>query len=218
MPMDKRFAIFDMDGTLVDSMVFWDRLGREYLASKGITEGIEPVLEQIIPMTMSKSSALFIESFGIPGTPESVAAEMNAMMDEHYRKDIPLKSGVREYLYQLAQEGVTMCVASSTAQELMAACLSRLDVADRFAFLLSCEELGAGKNRPDVYLESARRLGAQPQEIAVYEDALYAARTAKEAGFYTVAVFDDSETDQWEELTKLAHESIIDWGEAAQSR
>lgn len=216
--MDKHFAIFDMDGTLVDSMVFWDRLGREYLASKGITKGIEPVLEQIIPMTMSESSALFIESFGIPGTPERVAAEMNAIMEEHYRKDIPLKSGVREYLDQLAQEGVTMCVASSTAQKLMSACLSRLGVADRFVFLLSCEEVGAGKNRPDVYMESARRLGAQPQEIAVYEDALYAARTAKVAGFYTVAVFDDSETDQWEELTKLAHESIIDWGEAAQSR
>ena len=111
-----------------------------------------------------------------------------------------------------------MCVASSTAQELMSACLSRLRVADRFVFLLSCEEVGAGKNRPDVYLESARRLGAQPQEIAVFEDALYAARTAKEAGFYTVAVFDDSETEHWEELTKLANDSIIDWGKAAQSR
>lgn len=217
MPMDKRFAIFDMDGTLVDSMVFWERLGREYLASKGITAGVEPILEQIIPMTMSESSALFIEAFGIPGTPESVAAEMNAIMDNHYRKDIPQKAGVQEYLAQLTQKGVVMCVASSTAQELMFACLSRLGVADRFAFLISCEEVGAGKNRPDVYLESARRLGAQPQEIAVYEDALYAARTAKDAGFYTVAVFDNSEKDQWEELTNLAHESIFDWGKAAQS-
>lgn len=217
MPMDKRFAIFDMDGTLVDSMVFWERLGREYLASKGITEGIEPVLEQIIPMTMSESSALFIEVFGIPGTPESVAAEMNAIMDKHYRTDIPLKAGVGEYLAQLSQKGVVMCVASSTAQELMAACLFRLGVADQFAFLLSCEEVGAGKSQPDVYLESARRLGAKPHEIAVYEDALYAARTAKDAGFYTVAVFDDSEKDHWEELAAIAHESVFDWGKAAQN-
>ena len=214
--MNKRFAIFDMDGTLVDSMVFWERLGREYLASKGITEGIERVLEQIIPMTMSESSALFIKAFGIPGTPESVAAEMNAMMEEHYRTDIPLKTGVEEYLAQLSQNGVIMCVASSTAKDLMYACLSRLGVADRFAFLLSCEEVGAGKNRPDVYWEAARRLRAKPWEIAVYEDALYAARTAKEAGFYTVAVFDDSEKDQWDELTNLAHEVILDWNKAAQ--
>ena len=214
--MDKRFAIFDLDGTLVDSMVYWEQLGREYLASKGITQGIEPVLEQIIPMTMSESSALFIEVFGIPGTTESVAAEMNAIMEEHYRTDIPLKTGVEAYLAKLSQNGLVMCVASSTAKELMYACLSRLGVADRFAFLLSCEEVGAGKNRPDVYWEAARRLGAKPWEIAVYEDALYAARTAKEAGFYMVAVFEDSEKDHWEELTDLAHEAILDWGKAAQ--
>lgn len=211
--MNKRFAIFDMDGTLVDSMVFWKMLGREYLESKGITGNIDDVLEQIKPMTMSESARLFIEEFSIPGTPDSVTAEMNALMDEHYRSDIPLKSGVKEYLEKLHNEGVKMCVASATDEQLIDSCLSRLSVAEYFQFLLSCETVGAGKSQPDIYFEAAKRLGALPEEIAVYEDALYAAETAKLAGFYTIGVYDDSGKNDWKQLNRTADEIISDWSE-----
>ena len=110
-----------------------------------------------------------------------------------------------------------MCVASATAEDLMDACLTRLGVARYFSFLLSCETVGAGKNRPDVYLEAAKRLGAPPEDIAVYEDALYAANTAKQAGFYTIAVRDDSNQPLWETLTALTDEVIFDWQTAAQT-
>ena len=215
--MDKRFAIFDMDGTLVDSMVYWKRLATEFLESKGVLEISPTVLERIKPMTMTESAALFIKECELSGTDESVAEEMNAMMDEHYRRDIPLKPGVTVYLEALQRKGVAMCVASATAEELMDACLSRLGVAHYFSYLLSCETVGIGKNRPDVYWESAKRLGAESAEIAVYEDALYAAETAKNAGFYTVAVRDDSNQPHWENLTALADEAILDWQTAAQA-
>ena len=210
-------AIFDMDGTLVDSMVYWRHLATEFLESKGVQHIAQDILERIKPMTMTESAALFIEEYGLSGTPESVAVEMNAMMDEHYRRDIPLKPGVQVYLDALHRRGVTMCVASATAEELMDACLTRLGVAQCFSFLLSCETVGAGKSRPDVYWEAAKRLGAQPEEIAVYEDALYAAKTAKSAGFYTIAVQDDSNQPHWETLTALADEKILDWQTAAQT-
>ena len=215
--MDKRFAIFDMDGTLVDSMVYWKHLAAEFLDSKGVQTISSEILERIKAMTMTESAALFIQEYNLPGTAESVAAEMNAMMDKHYRTDIPLKPGAAEYLEALYRRGVTMCVASATAEDLMDACLTRLGVAQYFSFLLSCETVGAGKNRPDVYRESAKRLGAEPVEIAVYEDALYAAETAKTAGFYTVAVRDDSNQQHWETLTALTDEMILDWQGAAQT-
>ena len=215
--MDKPFAIFDMDGTLVDSIVYWKHLATEFLESKGVQDISPNILERIKPMTMTESAALFIQEYGLSGTPESVAAEMNTMMDEHYRKDIPLKSGAAAYLEALHRRGVVMCVASATAEELMDACLTRLDVAHYFSFLLSCETVGTGKNRPDVYWEAAKRLGTRPEEIAVYEDALYAAKTAKTAGFYAVAVRDDSNQPYWETLTALADEVILDWQTAAQT-
>lgn len=209
--MNKKYAIFDMDGTLIDSMIYWKRLATEYLERKGVKEIPSDLQERIKPMTMTESAALFVEEFGVDGTPDGVAAEMNAMMDEHYRMDIPLKDGVREYLKDLAEAGVKMCVASATAEPLMRSCLERLGVANYFEFLLSCEEVGAGKNKPDVYFEAAKRLGAEPKNIAVYEDALYAAETAKNATFYVVGVYDASADAHWDEMRALADETIREW-------
>ena len=208
--MDKRFAIFDMDGTLIDSMKFWKNLASEYLSSKGITQVSEEILQKIKPMTMSESAALFQEVFGLSG---DVEAEMNAVMDEHYRNDIPLKNGVRAYLDMLHRKGVRMCVASATAEQLMESCLSRLEIRDYFAFLLSCETVGAGKSSPLVYHESAKRLQANPDEIAVYEDALYAVQTAKNAGYYVIGVYDEGAAKNWAAVTLIADEVIINWEE-----
>ncbi len=212
--MDKTYAIFDMDGTLVDSMVYWKALAGEYLQKKGITVLPLDLLERIKPMTMSESAAYFLREFGLAGTPESVAEEMNRMMDWHYRKDIPLKTGVQEYLRILHSRGARMCVASATAKPLMEACLRRLGVLDYFDFLLSCEEVGAGKQQPTIYFACADRWNTQPKHIAVYEDAFYAAQTAKDAGFYTIGIWDASAEESWTALKEMCDEHIADWRNA----
>ena len=211
--MEQRFAIFDMDGTLVDSMLYWHNLGQEYLESKGVTGDLNEVLERSKPMTMVESGALFIKEFGLAGTPESVAAEINAVMEGHYRNDVQLKEGAKEYLEQLRQKGIKLCVASATAEDLVSLCLTRLGVRDYFEFLLSCESVGTGKNRPDVYFAAAERLGAVPENTVVYEDAWYAVRTAKNAGFRVVAIFDYNSRARWDEIRAMADTPIESWTE-----
>ncbi len=183
--MDRKSAIFDMDGTLVDSIGYWVGLPLEYLKTKGISEVSPEIIKQFEPMTMSQSAAFFRRTFGLTGDLE---AEMNAHMAHHYEAHIGLKSGAEALLRQLHQQGVRLCIASTTAPHLIRACLTRLQVIDYFDFLLSCEEVGASKRQPDIYLEAARRFGRQPQDIAVYEDSVFAAKTAKNAGFYVIGV------------------------------
>lgn len=209
--MNKPFAIFDMDGTLVDSMGYWRNMEREFLLSRGITDNLDEILEVTKPMTLEESSAYFSQHCGIDCTPERLMEEVQAIMAEHYRSDVQLKPGVREYLDRLQQRGIPMCVASATAKPLVELCLESLELTHYFRFILSCVEVGAGKNRPDVFLEAARRLGAAPSDCAVYEDAIYAARSAHAAGFHVIAVKDAHNSSCWEELTELADEIITDW-------
>ena len=155
--MDKRFCIFDMDGTLVDSMRYWKNLGLDYLGARGIRPE-EALLRAMESMTMLEGAACFMDAFGIPGPPQRIVDEMEAIMDVRYRKDVDLKPGAKEYLERLRGRGCRLCVATATAEPLSRACLSRLGVDGLFDFILSCETLGVSKEHPDVYLSAARTL------------------------------------------------------------
>lgn len=206
--MNKKFVIFDMDGTLIDSMKIWSNLGREYLRARGISGDIEKEMQEIVPLTMREAAELFRERFSLPEDADRIAQEMYGLMEEHYKNDIPLKKGIREYLERLKKAGVRMCVASATAEYLMEACLERLGILSWFDFILSCESIHTSKREPKIYFEAARRLRAVPEETAVYEDVLHAVQTAKKAGFYVVGVYDEESDSQWEQIGKAADEVI----------
>ena len=209
--MNKRYAIFDFDGTLVDSMPYWQNLACEYLLSKGIDFDKEKTSKAIQTMTMTQSAEYFISEFKIEGTPASVSAEINALMDKHYENDVSLKKGVKEYIEKLYSSGVRLCVASATDKELVAACLKRLMIYEFFEFVLSCEDVGVGKDKPDIFLKAASLFSSNPNGTAVYEDAIYAIKTAKRAGFYTIAVYDLASKSHWQEIEALADEIIYSW-------
>ena len=211
----KKFAIFDLDGTLVDSMGYWKNLSVEYLTLMGVKEIPADILERIKPMTVKESAALFVSEFSLDATPQQVAAEIAGIMSRHYIEDIPIKPGVAAYLEKLAAKGVKMCVASATVEPLIDACLERLGIRQFFEFTLSCDTVGAGKKSPLVYQRAAELLGAGAEETVVYEDAFFAARTAKDAGFEVCAVYDRISHDGWKELREICDSEIVSW-EAAE--
>lgn len=213
--MNKRFAIFDLDGTLVDSMPYWQQEIRDFLTVRGVTEHMAEILDRVKPLAITETTKILVRQFGFPDDPDKAAADITARMAERYRGSLPLKDGVREYAEALKRRGVRMCVASATPVPLMDACLTRLGVRNLFEFAISCADVGAGKDHPDIYYAAAKRLGASPEEIAVYEDSDNAMRTAKGAGFYGVGVYDPQGAAQWEELQALADEAIPDWSAAA---
>ena len=212
--MDKKYAIFDMDGTLVDSMPKWRGLGWEFLRRRGVTEVPPELLARMRHRTMVETGQMFIDAFHLEGTAESVAAEINGMMAEHYRTDVELKEGVIPYLEKLKARGVRMCIASATAKPLQEICLERLGLRPYFEEIFSCMDIGVGKASPDIYNLAAEYMGCRPEEAAVYEDAFFAGQTAKNAGYYLAAIYDETASEQWEQLRELADESFRSWTEA----
>ena len=215
--MDRPWVIFDMDGTLIDSMPYWDRLTDEYLDQMQLSEKVKTILRyKVQSMSMLESAALFKEVLDLPHTPVQIELEMGDIMDRHYQEDIPLKPGVKAYLQKLREQDVAMCVATLTPVPLARACLERLGIADYFVFILSCDDVGAGKDQPYIYLQAAWEFGADPSEVAVFEDAHYAARTAKQAGFWVVGMYDETHAKHWPEMQYICDETIQSWDEALQ--
>ncbi len=106
-----------------------------------------------------------------------------------------------------------MCIATITDRRLLEVCFRRLGIYEFFDFTLSANECGKGKDDPEIYLTACAKFGSSPEETAVFEDAPYALETAKKAGFYTVAVYDDGEKNNWEKAKATADESIRDWSQ-----
>lgn len=195
-------AVFDMDGTLLDSMPIWDRVGMEYLAGLGIRA--RPDLPQrLLTMTMRQAAACFRADYGVALSEQAIIDGINARIESFYRDTAPAKDGVREILEALKQRGVKMCVATATDRPLAEAALRRTGLLAFFDFVLTCTEAG-GKDRPEIFVLAQKKLGAPREQTLVFEDALYAIRTAKRAGFPVAAVFDPSSRADQEEIRKTA--------------
>lgn len=152
-----KYYIFDLDGTLCDSMGWWRRE----------TEHIKDFRDFALMETA------YIK------------------MREHYRNDVKLKDGVREFLEKARGEGVRMCIATGTRRDVAEPFLARTGLLDFMEFYIDCHEVGRFKEHPDIYLQSAERLGADISECAVFEDSDYSAETAKRAGFFVVGIIDE---------------------------
>lgn len=213
--MDRHFAIFDMDGTLIDSMPFWGGLLSEYLERLWVPEEErDRILYLTRRLSLPDAAAVIQQELRLNRSAHQVRMELGDLMDKHYMEDIPLKPGIAPYLRRLREDGVELCIATLTPSPLAKLCLERLNIAQYFAFLISCEDMGVGKDEPDIFLQCALELNAPPYAAAVYEDSYRAARVAKKAGFYTIGVYDNSGAHHWDDMCLLCDETIQDWSKA----
>lgn len=193
-------AIFDMDGTLLDSMYIWRHLSQEYLKRNDIE------LPQDIGMTMGLERAVdyLIETFHIEKSPEELRQDLIDVLADFYRKDAVLKPGTIEFLQKLRGRNIPTLLFSATPEHLLHLALERLDIAKYFTHgLLSCHSINHTKHETEAFFIAAEHLGIAPDEVMVFEDALYAARTVKKANMALCVIADEYEVNI-DEMHKLA--------------
>lgn len=206
-------AIFDVDGTILDSMKMWSTTGSRFLRKCGVTP--PPDIDRLMfQITLEEGAALFGKEFGIEGTPDEIKARVLQMVRDDYRYHLSCKPGVAEVIRQLHSAEIPLCVATATDRELILPAFERLGLLPYFRDILTCSELGVSKRSPDIYLQAAARLGTPPEKTLVFEDVLHAVRSAASAGFPVVAIYDENAEPEKETIRTIASlylNSFSDW-------
>lgn len=182
-------AIFDMDGTLLNSMDYWALVADEYLQTVGISSG-EDTSRFFLENGMKAWHTYCVEKFGLNATFDEAKRGIYDLMDEKYDTVIDVKEGAREMLDALLAKGVKMCLATATDRASVEKILKRLGIEKYFSRIFTSGEVGVGKREPKIYQVALEYLGTDKETTYVFEDAIYAMRTAYGAGFRVVGVYD----------------------------
>ena len=201
--LKRKGAIFDADGTLLDSMSVWDTLGEKYLRKKGIVPE-KNIRETIKNMSLPQAAVYFQTAYGITDAEDKIIEDINGIAASFYINEVKLKEGVKTVLDKLKQKNVKMCVATATDKGLIEKALERNGIRDYFEAVLTCTDVGAGKDEPVIFRKAGQLLGTAKEDTIVIEDALYAVKTAKEDGFLVAAVYDPSAEKEEPEIREIS--------------
>lgn len=205
-------AIFDVDGTLLDSMPVWWRASERFFENYGIEVTNERFAEYK-EMRLEDSLPVIREEFKLDMSISDMVSEFQRLAAEEYRDSVQLKPYAKEYMEQLKNDGVKIAIATSGYEELCKAAFERLGVWAMIDARAFSDEVGVDKSNPDIYLLAAKKIGVKPSECTVYEDITAGISGAKKGGFKTCAVFDESNKDDTATLKQLADKYITSWSE-----
>lgn len=186
-------AIFDLDGTLFDSMHIWEELAVSYIVRKGLVP--KPNLYENVKTMSFEDAARYLKyEYKISETQEDMEGELKLVLSELYNKSAELKTGVAEFLKYLKEQGVKICIATASDGEITERILKKYDVLKYIDKIFTCNEYGH-KDGPEIYNAALEYMETDLENTWVFEDAAYCIRTAKNAGFNVCAVWDKYETD-----------------------
>ena len=202
-------VIFDLDGTLFDSMFIWDTAGESYLRSIG--KEPEADLQKVLkPMSLLQSAQYIREKYDIPLSVEDIMDGVNRTVEDFYFHMVEPKPGVIDFLEELHRRNIRMCIATATDRYQVEAALQRCKMRHFFSEIFTCTEVGSGKDRPDIFRKAMEHLQTDRSNTAVVEDAYHAAHTAKQDSFKVVGVYDSHESRQ-QELLQIADVFLPDY-------
>lgn len=194
-------AIFDLDGTLVDSMSFYLPAGKSCLEKFGL-ENHPELVKLFLSKTSQELAVIFRTQFGIKKSEEQIASGINSEFYDLYARKISSKEGAGEFLEFLKSKNVRISLLTASDREIVFPCLKRNRLFDFFDEFVFCSEQRTSKRNPEIFGFTARLLGCAAENSFVFEDALYSIETAKKAGFKICGIYDSWCSGDWEKIKK----------------
>lgn len=196
-------VIFDADGTLLNSMEFWESVVVNLLKSVGVTPE-DNLTEILTPMSMIEGAEYVKQKYSLSFSVDEIIEMENRIVKDFYFNSVEMRSGTKEFLDMLKSKNIPITIASATDKYLIEGALKHLDIYKYFDAVISCSDVGEGKSSPKVYLKACEVMGTVPNETLVAEDSFSALLTAKKAGFRTMAMYDVTQKRNWRELKENA--------------
>ncbi len=204
----KKGLIFDLDGTLLDSMPMWSELDVKYIRSLGYEP--EPDFQnQVKMMTILDASGYIKDKFNLDKSPEVIAQEITDIATDFYINKVLIKPNVYEFLQELRNRGYNLVAATANEQDICISALERNGIMKFMDGVVTCSMVGYSKQKPDVYLKACEIAGHKPEDCVIFEDSLFAMNTALKAGFTVVGVYDYAEREYWDEICKVTQGQVM---------
>ena len=210
-----KYIIFDMDGTIVDSMDYWKNISREYVMEELPDVKVpEDFDEKIISMNISECADYLNNTFGLRVLASTLFDKAIEIMNKHYASDINPKPGMIELIKEEHINGSRMVIFSNSPRECIEVVVNRFGIKDCIEMIFTSEDIPYKKSSKDAYIEVAKRAGfitgteKNFDNIYVYEDVLHGITSAKEAGFYAIAVYDKASEHNWNQIKESADNYI----------
>ena len=181
---NSRGAIFDADGTLLNSMYVWNELGERFLRGLNI-EPEKNLSEVLSQMSLNESSIYLMNKYSLKMKPDEIIEGILKIIEDFYFYEVELMPGVKNFLETLSMKKIPMVIATSGDRKLLNAALKRNGIEKYFEAIFTCDELNTTKREAKIFITCSKYLGLKPNETAVFEDAEFALETTKDAGFIT---------------------------------
>lgn len=205
-------CIFDLDGTLVDSMWMWPEIDKEYLGRFGI-EYDDNLKNEIDGISFHETAVYFKNKFGISDSVEKICKDWEDMAYDKYKYEVKEKRGCQKFLEQLKSKGIKMGIATSNNRSMVEVVLESLGMKNFFEVITTSDEVKKGKPAPDVYLTTAKLLNVEPKHCLVFEDVVAGIIAGKSAGMKVCAVEDDFTREVRQRKKELSDYYIDDYSE-----
>lgn len=215
--MNFEAAIFDLDGTLLNSMEVWEHIDISFLEKRSLPVPTNYVTE-ICARSFEEAAQYTIDLFDLPESIDDIISEWNEMAAYEYANTVKLNPRAYDYLLQLKSQGIKLAVATGLPEKLFIPCLANNEVLELFDALCSTDEVIRGKEYPDVFLLASQRLGTPPSRCIVFDDVLPAIKSAKQTGMLVCGIYDKYSAHNRAEIERIADAYIFSFKEAPPPR